>query len=139
MEAMMAMNKAGYHSPGGGGYGGGGGDMVGMKVTVALLVNVCVDIVDVVGGVVDEDRWLFCGCVDVVDVTGRVADGALGGGYESAEELRIEVSGVDTKVVREMEEIVELVIQTEVVIKTKVVMGGGGGDGGYEDDDGGGD
>ena len=33
--------------------------MVGMKVTVALLVNVCVDIVDVVGGVVDEDRWLF--------------------------------------------------------------------------------
>ena len=32
--------------------------MVVMKVAVALLVNVCVDIVDVVGRVVDEDQWL---------------------------------------------------------------------------------
>ena len=32
--------------------------MVVMKVTVALVVNVCVDIVDVVGRVVDEDQWL---------------------------------------------------------------------------------
>ena len=32
--------------------------MVVMKVTVALLVNVCVDIIDVVGRIVDEDRWL---------------------------------------------------------------------------------
>ena len=32
--------------------------MVVKKVTVALLVNVCVDIVDVVGRVVDEDQWL---------------------------------------------------------------------------------
>ncbi|WZZ68524.1 hypothetical protein YC2023_079894 [Brassica napus] len=32
--------------------------MVVRKVTVALLVNVCVDIIDVVGRVVDEDQWL---------------------------------------------------------------------------------
>ncbi|WZZ44458.1 hypothetical protein YC2023_040717 [Brassica napus] len=74
MEAMEAMNKAvvpmnggdgsGYYSGGGGGYSGGGGgyrgdggDVVVMKVTVALLVNVCVDIVNVVGRVVDEDQW----------------------------------------------------------------------------------
>ena len=50
-----------------------------MKVTVALLVNVCVDIVDVVERIVDEDL-VVSGCVDV---TGRVVDGALGGGYES--------------------------------------------------------
>ncbi|KAF3543873.1 hypothetical protein DY000_02005565 [Brassica cretica] len=55
-----------------------------MKVTVALLVNVCVDIVDVVGRVVDEDL-VVSGCVDVVDVTGRVVDRVLGGGYESEE------------------------------------------------------
>ncbi|KAF2619312.1 hypothetical protein F2Q68_00038979 [Brassica cretica] len=53
-----------------------------MEVTVALLVKVCVDIVDVVGRIVDEDL-VVSGCVDVVDVTGRVVDGALGGGYES--------------------------------------------------------
>ena len=40
--------------------------MVVMKVTVALLVNVCVDIVNVVGRVVDEDQWLsWSMCVDI--------------------------------------------------------------------------
>ncbi|KAF3561448.1 hypothetical protein DY000_02015356 [Brassica cretica] len=42
----------------------------------------CVDVVDVVGRVVDGDL-MVSGCVDVVDVSGRVVDGALGGGYES--------------------------------------------------------
>ena len=37
------------------------------------------------------------------------------------EELQMELSVVDMKVVREMEEIVEVVIQTKVAIKTKVV------------------
>ena len=37
------------------------------------------------------------------------------------EELQMELSVVDMKVVREMEEIVEVVIQTEVAIKTNVV------------------
>ncbi|KAF2577775.1 hypothetical protein F2Q68_00004181 [Brassica cretica] len=60
MEAMEAMNKAvvPMNGGGGGGYRGDGGDVVVMKVTVALLVNVCVDIVNVVGRVVDEDQWL---------------------------------------------------------------------------------
>lgn len=49
---------------------------------MALLVNVCVDIVDVVGRIVDEN-FVVSGCVDVVDVTRRVTNGALGGGYES--------------------------------------------------------
>ncbi|KAH0885369.1 hypothetical protein HID58_061465, partial [Brassica napus] len=57
-----------------------------------LLVNVCVDIVDVVGRVVDEDL-VVSGCVDVVDVTGRVADGALGGGYESGNRGRGDTRG----------------------------------------------
>ena len=43
---------------------------------MVLLVNVCVDIVDVVGRVVDEDL-VVSGCVDV---TGRVADETLAGG-----------------------------------------------------------
>ena len=38
-----------------------------MEVMVALLVNVCVDIVDVVGRVVDG-VLMVSGCVDVVDV-----------------------------------------------------------------------
>ncbi|KAF3552688.1 hypothetical protein F2Q69_00011061 [Brassica cretica] len=66
-----------------------------MKVTVALLVNVCVDIVDVVERIVDEDL-VVSGCVDVVDVTGR--------------ELWMELSVVGTKVVIEGEEIPEVVI-----------------------------
>ncbi|KAF2598068.1 hypothetical protein F2Q68_00007623 [Brassica cretica] len=64
-----------------------------MKVTVALLVNVCVGIVDVVGRIVDEDL-VVSGCVDVVDVTGRVVDGALGGGYESGNRGRGDTEGV---------------------------------------------
>jgi len=62
---------------------------------VALLVNVCVDIIDVVGRVVDEDL-VVSGCVDVVDVvdvTGRVVDGALGGGYESGNRGRGDTGG----------------------------------------------
>ena len=72
-----------------------------MEVMVAYLVNVCVDVVYVVGIVVDGDLMVVCvyvvdvfgrivdmdlmvsGCVDVVDVSGRVADRGLGGGYES--------------------------------------------------------
>ena len=38
-----------------------------MEVMVALLVNVCVDIVDVVGRVVDG-VLMVSGCVDIVDV-----------------------------------------------------------------------
>ena len=56
-------------------------DVVGRIVDRDLMV-VCVDVVDVVRRVVDRDL-MVSGCVDVVDVTGRVADGALGGGYES--------------------------------------------------------
>ena len=65
-----------------------------MKVTVALLVNVCVDIVDVVGRIADEDL-VVSGCVGVVDVTGRVVDGALGGGYESGNRGRGDIGGGD--------------------------------------------
>ena len=61
---------------------------------MVLLVDVCVDIVDVVGRVVDEDL-IVSGCVDVVDVTGRVADGALGGGYESGNRERGDTRGGD--------------------------------------------
>ena len=53
-----------------------------MRISGSLGQCVCVDIIDVVGRVVNEDL-VVSGCVDVVDVTGRVADGALGGGYES--------------------------------------------------------
>ena len=46
--------------------------MVVMKVTVALLVNVCVDIVNVVGRVVDEDQWLsWSMCVDIFFILSR--------------------------------------------------------------------
>ena len=72
-----------------------------MEVMVACLVNVCVDVVYVVGRVVDGDLMvvyvyavdvvgrivdmdlMVSGCVDVVDVSGRVADRGLGDGYES--------------------------------------------------------
>ncbi|KAH0882716.1 hypothetical protein HID58_058812 [Brassica napus] len=60
-----------------------------MEMMVALLVNVCVDIVDVVERIVDEDL-LVSGCVDV---TGRVVDRALGGGYESVVDGVLVVSG----------------------------------------------
>jgi len=58
-------------------------------VIVALLVNVCVDIVDVVGRVVDG-VLMVSGCVDVVDVVtcgcdwcGRQLCGCGGCGHES--------------------------------------------------------
>ena len=54
----------------------------------------CVDIVDVVGRVVDG-VLVVSGCVDVVDVTGRVVDGALGGGYESGNRGRGDTGGGD--------------------------------------------
>ena len=60
-----------------------------MEVMVALLVNVCVDIVDVVGRVVDG-VLMVSGCVDVVDVVtcgcdrcGRQLCGCGGCGHES--------------------------------------------------------
>ena len=54
----------------------------------------CVDIVDVVGRVVDG-VLVVSGCVDVVDVTGRVADEALSGGYENGNRGRGETGGGD--------------------------------------------
>ena len=58
-----------------------------MEVMVALLVNVCVDIVDVVGRVVDK-VLMVSGCVDVVDVVTCGCDrcglcGCGGCGHES--------------------------------------------------------
>ena len=54
----------------------------------------CVDIVDVVGRVVDG-VLVVSGCVYVVDVTGRVVDGAFGGGYESGNRGRGDTGGGD--------------------------------------------
>ncbi|KAF3485485.1 hypothetical protein F2Q69_00055980 [Brassica cretica] len=151
------LELSGYHSGGGGGYGGGGVDVVVMKVTVALVVNVVVDEDLVVSGCVDV--------VDVVDVTGRVVDGALGGGYESGNRGRGDTGGVvdgDLMVVcvdvvdvvgRFVDEdfmvsgSVDVVDMTERVANGALGDGyesggedsGGSGDGRYEDDDGGGD
>ncbi|KAF2543800.1 hypothetical protein F2Q68_00029310 [Brassica cretica] len=115
---------------------------------VAFLVNVCVDIVDVVGRVVDEDL-VVSGCVDVI---GRVADGAFGGGYES-EELWTGISWLCVDVVDVVGRVVDgdLMVSgcVDVVdVSGRVVdgaLGGGyesgkrdGGDSGSSDSNGGG-
>ncbi|KAF3588020.1 hypothetical protein F2Q69_00028122 [Brassica cretica] len=125
-----------------------------MRISGSLGQCVCVDIIDVVGRVVNEDL-VVSGCVDVVDVTGRVADGALGGGYESVVDGDLMVVCVDVvdvvgRVVDKdfmVSGSVDVVYVTERVADGALGDGyesggedsGGSGDGRYEDDDGGGD
>ncbi|KAH0878699.1 hypothetical protein HID58_066093 [Brassica napus] len=135
-----------------------------MRISGSLGQCVCVDIIDVVGRVVNEDL-VVSGCVDVVDVTGRVADGALGGGYESGNRGRGDTGGVvdgDLMVVCvDVVDVVGRVVDKDFMVSGSVDVvdvtervadgalgdgyescgedSGGSGDGRYEDDDGGGD
>ncbi|KAH0886721.1 hypothetical protein HID58_062817 [Brassica napus] len=114
----------GYES-GNRGRGDTGGAMVARLVNSVDgdLMVVCVDVVDVVGRVVDED-FMVSGAVDVVDVTGRVADGALGDGYENGKRDGRDSGSSDSNG-GEVEEIVEEVAMADMKMMMEVVIEGG--------------